>query len=319
MTNARRSTARDDPSSEPGAAGSVLVVGDVIDDVLVRPLAAEAADTDTLATISARPGGSGANQAAWLGALGTSVRFAGRVGAADLAAHDAELRAAGVDARLVPDHGTPTGTIVVLSRDGRRDMYTDRGANLNLGPADLGEELLDGVGLLHVSGYSLFHPGVAEAVGGLMRRARTRGVPVSVDPASAAYLDAAGSEAFRTWSAGARLVFPNLAEGRRLTGLAEPDAVAGALAESYEVVALKLGADGALIATGGRRFAMPSEPATVVDTTGAGDAFCAGYLIGWLTGRPPAECARSALRAAARAVATLGARPEALGGQERPR
>ncbi|WP_285693207.1 PfkB family carbohydrate kinase [Actinomadura sp. NBRC 104412] len=311
------------------------MVGDVINDIVVRPRAPVAADSDTPSTITASPGGSGANQAAWLGALGARVRFAGRAGADDIAAHSAALEAAGVDARLVADPGTPTGRIVVLAKGGRRDMFTDRGANLNLTRADLPDDLLDGAGLLHVSGYSLFHPGVGAAVGDLMRRARERGVATSVDPCSAAFLRDSGPEAFRAWARGARLIFPNLAEGRLLTGARSADAVATSLLGDYPVVALKLGADGALIASrdtasrntaskgtasrdtasadAGSRLRLPSVPAEVVDPTGAGDAFCAGFLTAWVPGRPLDECARAALTAAASAVATVGARPPLTG------
>lgn len=289
---------------------TVLVVGDVIDDIVVRPRRAVTADSDTPSTITACPGGSGANQAAWLGALGVPVRFAGRVAAADVAAHAGALAAAGVDARLAADPDAATGRIVVLAEGGRRDMYTDRGANLNLTSADLPGELLDGVRLLHVSGYSLFHPAVRDAVGGLVRRARERGAEVSVDPGSAAFLAGAGAEAFRDWSRRARLIFPNLDEGRLLTGRDDPYEVAAGLAADHDVVALKLGADGVLVATGGGvRLRLPSVPAEVVDPTGAGDAFCAGFLAAWTAARPLEECADGGLAAAARAIAAVGARP----------
>ncbi|GAA2433701.1 PfkB family carbohydrate kinase [Actinomadura vinacea] len=299
---------------------TVLVVGDVIDDIVVRPLARATADSDTPSAITACPGGSGANQAAWLGVLGTGVRFAGRAGAADVDAHAAALAAAGVDARLAADPGAPTGRIVVLARGGRRDMYTDRGANLNLVPADLPDDLLDGVGLLHVSGYSLFHPAAGAAVGDLMRRARERGIDTSVDPGSAAFLARTGAAAFRGWARGARLIFPNLAEGRLLTGAREPAAVAAALLADHPVVALKLGADGALIAArDGTRLRLPSAPTPVVDPTGAGDAFCAGFLTAWAAGHDLDGCARAAVRTAARAVAAVGARPAAIGRGCEPR
>ena len=287
-----------------------LVVGDVVDDIVVRPLTAVTPDSDTPSAISSCPGGSAANQAAWLGVLGARVRFAGRAAAADVPAHAAALAACGVEARLAADPSAPTGRIVVLARGGRRDMFTDRGANLNLEPADLPDSLLDGAGLLHVSGYSLVHPGVAAAVGDLMRRARERGVDTSVDPGSAAFLARTGAAAFRAWARGARLVFPNLDEGRLLTGEHDPGAVAEALLADHPVVALKLGAAGALVASrDGTRLRLPSVPVEVTDPTGAGDAFCAGFLTAWADGRSLEECARTALAVAARAVASVGARP----------
>ena len=95
----------------------ILVVGDVMDDLVVRPLGPLAPRSDTRAHMERHPGGSGANTAAWLGTLGAAVRFAGRVGLADLRRHARALEACGVDVRLAGDASTPTGSIVVLAHD----------------------------------------------------------------------------------------------------------------------------------------------------------------------------------------------------------
>jgi sugar/nucleoside kinase (ribokinase family) len=119
-----------------------------------------------------------------------------------------------------------------------------------------------------------------------------------------------GREAFLEWTSGAELVFPNLDEGRLLTGRDEPDAIVAALLESYPVVALKLGAAGAIAAAAdGRRVRVAARPTEVVDSTGAGDAFCAGFLTRWLRGGDLEECALCAVTAAARATAQVGGRP----------
>ena len=289
----------------------VVVVGDVINDFIVRPQAPLAVGTDTPSEIEQSPGGSGANQAAWLATLGTPVRFAGRVGASDAAYHREALERLGVETWLVSDDGTATGTIVVLvTPDGERSMFTDRGANLGLRPAELPGQLLDGARLLHISGYQLFEPGTRSAVRDLWTAATEAGIPISVDPASVSGLRKVGSESFLEWTSGARLVFPNLDEGRLLTGQEEPGAIVTALLENYPMVALKLGAAGALVAAGdGRRVPMAARPAEVVDCTGAGDAFCAGFLTQWVRGRELEECALSAVTAAARATGQVGARP----------
>ena len=286
-------------------SGLVLLVGDVLNDVVVRPLRPVTEDSDTHADIRSCPGGSGANQAAW---LGDRARFAGRTGAADHDAHTRALRRHGVDARLVADDTVPTGSIVVLVRpDGRRDMYTDRGANLRLTAADLPDDLLDGVDLLHVSGYALFDEGVRRAVEDLLARATRRGVELSVDPASVAFLRDFGAARFLDWARPAGLVFPNLDEGRFLTGLSTPDDVADALAERFPVVVLTLGPAGVLVRSAGRRLRLAAKPVPVLDTTGAGDAFCAGFLRAWPGDLTAA--AESGLELAAQAVQRLGARP----------
>jgi len=289
----------------------VVVVGDVINDIIVRPHGPIAVGTDTPSHIEQSPGGSGANQAAWLASLNTPVRFAGRVGAADTAHHRAALEQWGVEACLSVDEDVATGTIAVLvSEDGERSMFTDRGANRGLRAEDLPARLLDDARLLHVSGYQLFEQGARSAVLELWATAREAGIPTSVDPASLAGLQEVGRDSFLGWTSGAELVFPNLDEGRLLTGCDEPDAIAAVLCETYPVVALKLGGAGALVAAAdGRRFPVPAQPTEVIDSTGAGDAFCAGFLASWVCGAELGECALRAVDAAARATSLIGARP----------
>ncbi len=290
----------------------VVVVGDVINDIIVRPRGPVDVGTDTPSEIERSPGGSGANQAAWLATLGTAVRFAARVGAPDADYHRAALGQLGVDAWLAPDDEVATGTIVVLvSPDGERSMFTDRGANRGLKAADLPTRLLDGAGLLHVSGYQLFEPATRSVVRRLWASALEAGIPTSVDPASLAGLREVGRQSFLEWTSGAQLVFPNLDEGRLLTGHDEPNAIVAALLETYSVVALKLGAAGAIVAAAdGRRVPVDAQPAEVVDSTGAGDAFCAGFLARWMSGGELGECALHAVQAAATATGQVGARPK---------
>ena len=131
------------------------------------------------------------------------------------------------------------------------------------------------------------------------------GLTTSVDPGSAAYLAGAGP-AFLEWTAGVNLIFPNLAEGSILTGADDPDEVMRRLLVSFPIVALKLGERGAMVASraepvpvaGDASLGMPVG-VRVVDPTGAGDAFCAGFLARWLGGADLAACRDSATAAAA--------------------
>jgi sugar/nucleoside kinase (ribokinase family) len=295
------------------AGRRVLVVGDVIDDIVVTPLDPVTRDSDTTSRIRHTPGGSGANQAAWLGSAGVAVRFVARVAAADVERHRAELQSFGVEAMLIPDRNAPTGTIVVMldAEDGRT-MYTDRGANLRLTASDLPLSLLDGVDVLHVNGYALFAEGPRSALGTLIDESRRRGIAVTVDPCSAAYLEKLGAPTFLACTRDAAVCLPNLDEGRALTGCLEPAEVVAALREHYKVVALKLGSGGVLVSAGERGLRpelIPPAAGSVVDPTGAGDAFCAGFLAGWLVGDLPAAAARRGVALAALAVATFGGRP----------
>ncbi len=158
----------------------ILVVGDVVDDLVVRPLTEVTAASDTTAEIRRTDGGSAANVAAWLGHLGADVRFVGRAGTDGAQRHAAALAAYGVDARVSADPDLPTATLVAtLDPSGDRTMYVDRAANERLCAADLPDDVLDGVGWLHVTGYSLFDDGVRPAVLDLVARARTRGCVAS--------------------------------------------------------------------------------------------------------------------------------------------
>ncbi len=268
-------------------------------------------DSDTLSRITRSPGGSAANQAAWLASLGASVRFVGRVGRADLERHRAALAAFGAEPLLLPDDETPTGTIViVLGQHGERNMYTDRGANARLDVADLPLSLLDGVDLLHVNGYALFSHLGQQAMLPLIDESRRRDIQLTVDPCSAAFLPAA--KRFLGWTAGAAICFPNLDEAMVLTGCADADAAAQSLTAHYPVVVLKLGAAGVVVAQRGEPpVRLPAHLGVVRDTTGAGDALCAGFLAAWLRGVDPIEAAGAGLRAAAVAISTAGGRPPA--------
>jgi sugar/nucleoside kinase (ribokinase family) len=271
----------------------ILVIGDVMDDLVVRPLGRIVARSDTPADMERHPGGSGANTAAWLGHLGAAVRFAGRVGLADLRRHASALERCGVDARLIGDSRISTGRIVVLTHD--RSMFTDRGANLALGPEDLPDELLDDVTFIHVSGYALLEKVTRTAVLDLVRRSR---LPWSVDPASAAFVRDTG---FLSWTAGATICFPNEDEA---------DVLEEGLLDAYEVLVLKRGRRGArVLRRGAEPVDVPVQAVTEIDPTGAGDAFAAGYLAAMMAGGDDRACAAAGLAAAAQAVGRSGARP----------
>lgn len=301
-------------TTTPGTAMiGVLVIGDVVNDVIVRPAGPAGVDTDTLAAVASVPGGSAANLAAWLAALGVPVRLAGRVGASDGDAHRQLLAGAGVDARLAVDVAVATGSIVVLvGEGGTRSFYTDRGANARLSAGDLPASLLDDIGHLHVSGHALLQPGGRAAVAPLWQAAADSKLTRSVDVGSAGFLRAVGAE-FLEWSQGADIVFANLAEARVVTGADDrddTDEVVSRLLQHFAVAVVKLGADGAILATRSEELACPAGvTGAVVDPTGAGDAFDAGFLAAWLERAGLPAAGGAAARAATLAVGRVGGRP----------
>jgi sugar/nucleoside kinase (ribokinase family) len=295
------------------AGRAVLVCGDVVNDVIVKPLGSVTRDSDTPAAIVTRPGGSAANQAAWLAHLGAEVIFAGRAGARDAEYHRHELAEAGVRAHLAADPDAETGSIVIMvAPDGGRTMFTDRGANLRLRSFDVPARLLDGATALHLTGYTFCEPPLLEVALWLLAQARSRELPVTIDPGSAAFLTRMPAGDFLRWTEGAALFFPNRDEAAVLTGKPDdPDAMAARLTRHYGAVVLKLGGEGCVLAApGAAPVRVPAHPANAQDTTGAGDAFCGAFLSRWLTdpGDLPAA-ARFASRIAATVVTRYGARP----------
>ncbi|MGH3499012.1 MAG: carbohydrate kinase family protein [Nocardioidaceae bacterium] len=291
--------------------GTVLVVGDVVDDIAVRPLTATTHASDTDARIELRPGGSAANVAAWLGSTGVPTRFVGRVGADAVERHRSALALHGVEAHLVGDQDLRTATIVLLlDESAERTMFVDRGANAALRADDIPTGGWDDVAALHLTGYSLFDSGVRPAVLSLIETARRRRARVSVDPSSAAYLRAVGPAAFLRWVDGCDVLLPNLDEARVLVGGGDPAAMARELTRWAGTVVVTLGAAGVVAATAdGDCVRRPASATTLCDTTGAGDAFAAGCLGATVTGAGLAESLDAGVRLAAEAVGVFGARP----------
>ncbi|MDQ3627394.1 MAG: PfkB family carbohydrate kinase, partial [Actinomycetota bacterium] len=267
--------------------------------------------SDTDAEIDQQPGGSAANMAAWLGVAGADVAFVGRAGRGAAGRHAAALRAHGVDAQLASDPHLPTAAIVLLvDPAGERTMYVDRGANANLRLDDVATWLWDGLGWLHLTGYSFFDPRVRPVAAELLRRAVAAGVPVSVDPSSAAYLDSVGAPDFLSWVRGASLLVPNAHEAQVLTGVRDPVEAGRRLAGEHGEVVVTCGAQGAVSCRAtGAPVRQPPPQVDVVDTTGAGDAFCAGLLAAGMRGADVRARLAAGAELSGRAVGRLGARP----------
>ena len=260
---------------------TLVVLGDLMVDVVTRVSGPLARGSDTNAHISVRGGGSGANVAAWAATLGTPVVFGCRVGDDDWGrAAVAALR--GVDVRAEVDPERPTGTcVVVVEPDGERTMLPDAGANDGpLPETEPGDHL-------HVVGYSLLRDGPRASALEAIERARAAGATVSVDPSSWALLRSGAIPAVD-------LLLPNAAEAPLLSD------------HPVSALVTKLGPDGARWGD----VRVQAAPGKVVDTTGAGDAFAAGFLSARLEGAEPREALEAGCRVAARAVAQVGARPE---------
>jgi len=292
------------------SAGRVLVIGDVMVDIIVRAEGPLVPGSDRRASIQSRQGGSAANQAVWLARFGVETDFVGRVAEEDRAAQAAIFRNAGVSPILSGDAKLPTGRLVaIVDAAGERSFLTDRGANDGLSPGDIPLDRLAGASLVHLSGYSFVAEGPRAAARAAIARARELSIPVSVDPASTAFLLEIGAARFLEWIAGASIIFPNAAEAAVLTALADDDAQTDALAALFPLVVVKRGAAGAEAAAGAARWRRLADPAVAIDSTGAGDAFVAGFLASWLGGAAHQDSLARAVAAGGLATQAVGGRP----------
>jgi ribokinase len=266
---------------------SILVLGDINLDVLMHVPAYPAPGGEAVTErIITRLGGSAANTAVVLSRLGLEVRLLSRVGNDPWGqlALDA-LAQAGVGLDLVQrDPAAATGLMfTVVTPDGERTMFGQRGANPLTDPAAITPDTLRGADLLHLSGYALLEIPQREAAVRAMELAHQRGLLVVLDTA---YLPALKiPHVFRQYLPALDACILGLQEAQALLGAGEPEAAVSALLEAgVRLAALKLGAGGCLLAEGAATHLSPAFPVDVVDTTGAGDAFSAGLIYARLHG-----------------------------------
>lgn len=246
-----------------------------------------ATDTDTYGQVRVGAGGQAANVAAWVAALGGRARFIGayaRDAAGRIAVEELERR--GVEV-VGPELPNGTGTVVSLATpDGHRSMLSDRGISPTFSPGQLDVDWLMDCDTLHVPGYSL----VVEPLSATTLKAAKAAPRVSLDLSSTAAMTSFSVERFSELA------------GRLSPGVifaTEPEAeLAGPL--NAETVVIKRGPAGCVVRHGEGEQAYPAHPVEVVDSTGAGDAFAAGFLLGG---------PELGLEAAARCVSKPGAMP----------
>jgi sugar/nucleoside kinase (ribokinase family) len=297
----------------------VLVIGDLIDDLLVVPEQAIRPDTDTAAKIVKREGGSAANFACWLGyaakRMGLTskleIDFLGRVGAADVERHSHALARFGVNPLLQSDPERETGSIVVLVQGQQRSFLTDRGANRGLDVSHLSDPALANYDYLYLSGYSLFESLSSTEVKRLIQRAKANNVTVVCDPGSAGFIEDFGVIRFLDTLTGVDIFLPSLDEARVLSGEASAELAAGWLAERFGTVVVTLGSAGACLAIAGQPTELIAAfAADVLDATGAGDAFAAGFIAGLVAAEAASAAIISGARLGAIAVTSSGGRPQ---------
>lgn len=261
-------------------------------------------------------GGSAANTLAGLSALGAQCAFIGQVADDQLGevfAHD--IRAVGIDFDVTPRAGDPPTArcLIFVTPDAQRTMNTFLGASQFLPASALNEKAIGGASILYLEGY-LWDPEEPRAA---MRRAietaREAGRQVAFTLSEVFVIDRHGDD-FRALIADGLIdvLFANHLELAALTGEDDFEAGIAALKDKVPTLVVTRSADGAVAVRGGERAEVAAEPIDkVIDTTGAGDLFAAGFLFGHVRGEPLARCLRRGAIAAAEIISHYGARPEA--------
>jgi sugar/nucleoside kinase (ribokinase family) len=193
--------------------------------------------------------------------------------------------------------------------DGQRSMLPDRGAGARMTPADLDPDLLARTGHLHLSGYVLLDESTAGTGLAMLDAARAAGLTTSVDPQSAGLIT--DPVRFVDQLRGVDLLLPNLDELEALTGSRDA-ASATRLLDVFGAVAVTTGPSGACWVGRDETTSVPAAPGHRVDSTGAGDAFDAGLLHAWLSGKSTEDSLLAGVRAGALAVGRVGAQPPVL-------
>ncbi|GGL17434.1 sugar kinase [Sphaerisporangium melleum] len=288
---------------------NVLTIGVHIVDVLARPVESipHGQDTHLLDQIRVTAAGAAAGTAVDLARLGVPVASAGAVGADELGDLLLMLMERhGVDARgVVRKPGEQTAaSILPIRPDGGRPSFHVPGANLAYAFADLDPALVTGARVVHLGGmdvtWGLHDPGFFELLGA----ARRGGTVVTMDLLSTMPDLMAGARAFLPY---VDHFLPNEEQALLITGASGvEEAAAALLAEGPSSVLVTLGAEGSLVATAAGTARVPALPVQVVDTTGCGDAYCAGFITGLLGGREVLDCARLGTVLASRVAGGLG-------------
>lgn len=277
----------------------IVTIGDLMLDISIKLKGSLQTDDDSPATITLGGGGQAANFSAWTAAFGEPVRLVTRVGDDDRGRRlvsDLESKGVEVAAVWAPE---PTGAVAVLvNPDGERTMATQRGASIGLSPDDLNDAWFRDAQLIHVPAYSLFVEPLASAARAAIRLVREGGGMLAVDLSSAAGLRNYGATRMA-------YVLARLSPEVLFATKAESQTLAVPLESLAQVPVLKLGHAGCMVY--GRTI--PAPPATVIDSTGAGDAFAAAFCVAWLHGATPIEAAERAVGAATDSVTVHGARP----------
>ncbi len=258
-------------------------------------------------------GGSAANTVAGVASFGGRAAYMGRVFDDQLGAvfaHD--LRAQGVTFENKPaTDGPPTGrSLIVVTPDAHRTMNTCLGASAFFGPDDVDPALVEGAQVTFLEGYLFDRPESKEAYWVASRHAHDAGRRVALTLSDLFCVERHRDDFLPLVREQVDILFANEAEACALWGCDEVGAAVERARAEVAVACITLSEKGSVVVAGADTYEVPAHPVDVVDTTGAGDLYAAGFLYGYTSGRPLPQCGELGSLAAAEVISHLGARPE---------
>jgi sugar/nucleoside kinase (ribokinase family) len=279
-------------------------------DVIVKMQGQMYLGSDTISQISTHGGGAAANTATWLASSGHKVFYvcrlgddaAGRVIANEFDAWNIEYKP-----EFLKEHRT--GIVVVLvDQNGERSMFPDRGANSGLSELDLPD--LTRFGSVFLSGYALFNPQSQAGVLRMINKMREANLEIFFNPGSVGVMSNLGLDACRQRCKLMDLLIMNQAEAEFLTGNSDIEDALNELSKDVETVVITTSSKGAIGKSRGQEIVnSPIQPITAIDSTGAGDAFAAGFIGRWIESKDLESSLKAGNTLASGCVTTIGARP----------
>jgi sugar/nucleoside kinase (ribokinase family) len=292
---------------------NVLCIGDVMLDVIARINVSPQKinfGSDTASRISTSSGGAAGNVAAWLTRTDARSTIVSHVGDDPAgAAIVAEFVALGVSHGDLVIPGETSGVVVVLvDSSGERTMFPDKGANSRLVVEDLPD--LNSFQAVYISGYALLNPLARDGVLAMIEKIKEDGLPIYFDPASVGAMKDVADKELHNWFSKMDVLLLNEEESIYLTGSVDIERALDYLLDFSQVVVIKRGSAGAIAkARGFDSISLPAVAATVVDTTGAGDSFAAGFIASFSKNRDLTAALQAGAELAADCVAIVGGRP----------
>lgn len=287
----------------------ILCIGDLALDVISQLKEPINYGNDTASKISSHPGGQAANVATWITRTNSKAHLVARTGNDPVGfALISDLDKYGVEHLNLMHSGRPTGVVVILvDANGERTMFPDNGANADLEVTDL--PALDGFDGVYLSGYALLDFRSRDAILAMIKRIKAAGKPIFFDPTTTGAMKIVSREEVLTWVSLMDGILLNSEEALYLGQATDVALAEENLAQITPLVVIKLGSKGAMAINGKERARVSAVTTNVVDTTGAGDSFAAGFIPSWLETSDLTQALSAGAALAAKCVSSVGARP----------